>query len=323
MPSAVHEATPIAVLLTGCTGDAEEQWRQLVRQQAPVLRRAALRLIGDHALAEDAAQEALIIAWRFGHQVRSREPAQVQSWLLRITQRAALRLAQRESAEALPDADPMLPDPASAPVLDDLAEAVAALPEAHREPLTGRYLAGHSYAELAAAWNVSEPAARQRVMRAVAELRARMRRGVLPAGLLLLIDPRSFRAPTWSLGPTIALAVSSTVVIGALGIAAAWPAGSLSSSPPAAVVSVPAEDALAAFVAAFRRDHPTAQSLPVADRDWQQFEGRWRAAADAHGVRRLDLAPQPQRRLWFSAILNHQVPVPRDEIPDALTGEMG
>ena len=53
--------------------------------------------------------------------------------------------------------------------------ALAALPDDQRAAVHARIVEDHDYEEIAAAQSISEPAARQRVSRGLAALRARMR----------------------------------------------------------------------------------------------------------------------------------------------------
>jgi DNA-directed RNA polymerase specialized sigma24 family protein len=69
-----------------------------------------------------------------------------------------------ERVEALADAE-----------LAQVDVALAALPEDQRAAVHARIVEDHDYDEIAAAQRISEPAARQRVSRGLAALRARMR----------------------------------------------------------------------------------------------------------------------------------------------------
>ena len=88
-----------------------------------------------------------------------------------------------ERVEAVADAELAHVDVALAALPDDQRTAVhahvdvalAALPDHQRTAVHARIVEDHDYEEIAAAQSISEPAARQRVSRGLAALRARMR----------------------------------------------------------------------------------------------------------------------------------------------------
>ena len=126
---------------------------QLAARHLLRLRRACLRILGDAALAEDAAQDALLRAWTRAGQYRP-ESGSVSAWLHRIAvngaidrSRSARPLAELPDsladrlADASPDAEAQL---ARAERLDVLREAVAKLPARQRDALLLTYAEGWS-----------------------------------------------------------------------------------------------------------------------------------------------------------------------------------
>jgi len=124
------------------------------------LRRAALRVLGDPAAAEDVAQDTLLRAWT---RARSYDPSQaaVATWLHRIAVNAAIdRVRATRPSTAVPDD---LHD--TAPAADTviavqqrsrmLAEAIATLPDRQRTALTLTYDHAWSGQDAAQALQVS------------------------------------------------------------------------------------------------------------------------------------------------------------------------
>jgi RNA polymerase sigma-70 factor (ECF subfamily) len=68
----------------------------------------ALRVVGCRDTADDAAQEAIVRAWR--HRDRCRQPDQPHGWLRRIAHNEAVRLAGRRPNEVLVDEPLATPD---------------------------------------------------------------------------------------------------------------------------------------------------------------------------------------------------------------------
>jgi RNA polymerase sigma-70 factor (ECF subfamily) len=93
----------------------------------------ALRVLRDREDAEEAAQEALLRAWR--HRA-SRRSAHWLPWVRTIARNEALRIAERRARFAAREVseDTEAPDPGAGPDLDGLAEALSV--EALLRPLT-------------------------------------------------------------------------------------------------------------------------------------------------------------------------------------------
>jgi RNA polymerase sigma-70 factor (ECF subfamily) len=123
-------------------------FEELVRTYQADVYRFALHLTHDRATAEDVTQEALIRAYRFLHTFRG--DCRFSSWLLRITRncsmdaiRARTQRAEREQRGPLPS---LMTD---AIARSELAEALAAISEEHREPFLLIEVFGLSYQEAA------------------------------------------------------------------------------------------------------------------------------------------------------------------------------
>ena len=132
----------------------------LTTRYAVRLRRAALRVVGDAALAEDVAQDALLRAWSRAGQY---EPARgsVAAWLHRIVVNLAIDRARaarphdeldERTAGDVPGADETVLAGQRRVIL---AEAVAALPRRQRTAMHLTYDRGWSGADAARALGTS------------------------------------------------------------------------------------------------------------------------------------------------------------------------
>lgn len=143
----------------------------LARRHELSVYRVALRMLGSQADAEDAAQEALVKAWRsIG---RFRQGSAFGTWLYRIVTNHCLNViaARRPTAELdeQRDGDPGL-DPAvrvqQRAQLDELKSSIAGLPGEQRAALVLREFEGLSYEEVAEVLQISLSAVKGRIHRA-------------------------------------------------------------------------------------------------------------------------------------------------------------
>jgi RNA polymerase sigma factor (sigma-70 family) len=161
---------------------------------------------GDRALSEDVAQDTFLAAWRQLDQLR--EVGRLRAWLCGIARNLARKARRKTSREALVE-------PATEPVSDAdpfervsehesealVRSALDRVPEAYREVLVLYYREQRSVREVAAALELSEAAALQRLSRGrqylaegVANLVERSLRGALPRkslvpGVLAALPP--------------------------------------------------------------------------------------------------------------------------------------
>ena len=158
----------------------QEAFRQLVETyQAPVYRLALRMCGGDAALAEDAAQEAFLAAWR--GLPRFRGDSRFSTWLYRLTTNAAIDCLRREKRYRSTDDVTELELPDDAPSPQEQAEqsetqsavrrALSRLSEEHRQVLLLRYMQELDYSEIAAALAVSEGTVKSRISRAKTRLK--------------------------------------------------------------------------------------------------------------------------------------------------------
>ena len=125
---------------------------RVYRERYVGFRNALATVTGDPDSARDAVQEGFARALRSARGFRDDGP--IEAWLWKICLRVALELRGRRAPDVpLDDVDSGLVAPGRDP---ELAEALRQLPERRRLVVFLRYFADLSYAEIAAACDVSE-----------------------------------------------------------------------------------------------------------------------------------------------------------------------
>ncbi len=144
-----------------------------MRLAAPIAIRAARRITADTSLAEDAAQEAFLKAFRALD--RYRPQSNFRSWVRTIAIRCAIDLVRRRRPESpLPEAQPAPGnEEARQEDTDLLRAALAALSPLDREIMIAREIEGVSDREIAQGFEISVTAVRVRMHRARRKIRAR------------------------------------------------------------------------------------------------------------------------------------------------------
>jgi RNA polymerase sigma factor (sigma-70 family) len=156
--------------------DDRHAFGQLVaRYQSPVCA-LAFSACGDISQSEDLAQETFIIAWRKLSDLK--EPAKFKSWLYGIARNLINNTLRQQIRNPLATAQPLDENlPATATVSNPASQAISKeeegilwrslehIPEAYREPLILFYREHQSVERVAAALDLSEEAARQRLSR--------------------------------------------------------------------------------------------------------------------------------------------------------------
>ena len=157
---------------------------QIVHQRETRVLRAAYRILGNWADAEDVAQEVFLRLHRHG--LGFANDAAFGSWLYRVTVNLCLDRARAHAAR--PSVE--LPDLASAGVSAEssvireqekvrLMEALAQLPPRERAAVVLREIEGLSTREVAAVMGSAEVTVRSQVAKAIARLRELMSREAL------------------------------------------------------------------------------------------------------------------------------------------------
>ncbi len=171
---------------------SEEAFAVLVRKHQSLVCAVAYNACGNVALSEDVAQETFWAAWR--GRDSPEPPTRLRPWLCGIARNLARNAGRRagrpvEAAAPLDGvAEPSMiePGPLEAALSREeetlVWKTLARIPESYREPLILFYREGQSVAEVAAALDLSEDAAKQRLSRGRAMLRERMS-GLVEDGL--------------------------------------------------------------------------------------------------------------------------------------------
>lgn len=155
-------STPDAALLVAyANGDANAA-RILAGRLLPRVMGQAVRILQDHAEAEDVAQEAMMRLWKVAPDWRQGE-AQVSTWLYRVVANLCTdRLRKRRGNLGLDQvADPMDPAPSAAEHLQTttrmtaLSDALRQLPPRQAQAVSLRHLEGLSNPEIAEIMDIS------------------------------------------------------------------------------------------------------------------------------------------------------------------------
>ena len=135
------------------------------------LRQYLRALTGSVELAEDLAQDVFVRVVRSADRYEPRE--RERAWLFRIARNAALDHRRREAVRPAGAGHALEPATgATQAIRASVREALAQLPEVEREAFLMAELGGLSYAEIAAALDVSVAAVRSCLYRARLTLRA-------------------------------------------------------------------------------------------------------------------------------------------------------
>jgi RNA polymerase sigma-70 factor, ECF subfamily len=155
--AALDERALVDAVLAG----DREAFRAIVERESASVIRACQRILGDRHEAEDAAQEAFVIAYRSLATWRREGP--FGAWIARIAVRIALRQAAKRKTVTwidpvgAPEVEQRLPgtapDPATIALRSERAEAiraaVARLDEPYRETVALRFFGERSLNEIA------------------------------------------------------------------------------------------------------------------------------------------------------------------------------
>ena len=151
----------------------EASFDVIYERHRPVVLAVCMGVLGTPADAEDATQEtfsALAVA------LRTRPPAELRPWLIRVARNASIDTTRRRRHRLL-TIDGEIPEVAARPTGPGQAElavvldGIRELPEGQRMALLMRELGGHSYAEIADFLSTDEEAVKGLIARARVGLR--------------------------------------------------------------------------------------------------------------------------------------------------------
>jgi RNA polymerase sigma-70 factor (ECF subfamily) len=182
-PGADERSREQALVARALRGDGRG-YRALVEPHLPMLYRLAARAAGDRALAEDAVQETLALAYRRLSGWRPEQPFRAFLAAVAVRQAHTLRRSERRrerreaehgpATTAEPAADPLDAMRGRA-LAERVREALMSLPPKRREAALLRLDAGLGYREIASAIGSTEGSARVLVCEALRELREKLR----------------------------------------------------------------------------------------------------------------------------------------------------
>ncbi len=140
----------------------------LFRAHGPAVFAVCLANTRNHHDAEDIMQAVFLKS--IDNLSSLREPARVRAWLMQVARRMCVDFhRQRKPTEPLAAEPPTPPSPNEAPC-QRLHEAIQRLPQNYREAIVLYYLDGRKCSSIAASLGITEPAVRQRLVRARAML---------------------------------------------------------------------------------------------------------------------------------------------------------
>jgi RNA polymerase sigma-70 factor (ECF subfamily) len=159
--------------------DDRRAFAELVARHQSRVRTVLRRLTrGDHALADDLAQETFVLAWR---NLRAfRFEARFSTWLYRVAFNAWQSEARKRHEVLLEDTDDAIADPGIGPggvgIVErmDLERALATLSDGERAAITACYYGDLSHEEAARTLAIPVGTVKTHILRAKAKLRARL-----------------------------------------------------------------------------------------------------------------------------------------------------
>lgn len=157
--------------LDAARGD-DDSFGLLVERYRTLIRSLAYRRTGDPATAEDLAQETFLAAWRQLGDLR--QPHKLRAWLCGITRLLSLHAGPRPIPLSEADPPTLQPNPEQHAAANQLWDTLDRLPPPYRDPLILHYRDGEPIANVAVLLGITIDAAKQRLSRGRALLRAEL-----------------------------------------------------------------------------------------------------------------------------------------------------
>jgi RNA polymerase sigma-70 factor, ECF subfamily len=166
----LNETPPsLEMLLSSSARGNRAAFQALYEATSSKLFGAAMRLLRDHALAQDALQDGFLKIWRNAASF-DREKGTALAWMGVIVRRAALdRLRQRVFHEPIEDIE--IAGPSTAPNDPGVAKCLEAIPQQQRKSLILSYVYGYTSLEIADTMGKPEGTIKSWVRRAGIALR--------------------------------------------------------------------------------------------------------------------------------------------------------
>jgi len=178
----VIQASDIDLINAAQAGDLDS-FGELGRRYFNVLVAVAYNVLGDHHLAEDAAQESLAKA--LVNLMNLRDTERFAGWLRRICRNVAHDLAVQETDQALPeDAGQPMSQAQGSDGDGAIKQALTRLTPEARELVILRYYNNCSYEQISAVMGLSGPAINGRLTRAKKKLADYLKRNTLAEDVL-------------------------------------------------------------------------------------------------------------------------------------------
>lgn len=232
-----HEPAGDARLVELCLGGNRNAFGQIVARYQSLVCSIAYSACGDIGRSEDLAQDTFVSAWK--NMAGLKEPEKLKSWLCGIARnlvnnsmRAQQRVPTARADELPPETRSPEANPQEMAISNEeealMWRALETIPETYREPMILFYRENQSTPAVAAALEISEEAARQRLTRGRAMLAGRMAKTVELA-LLKSAPGREFTLAVVAALPGITMSAKAAAIgtTAAKGGAAAKGAGLL------------------------------------------------------------------------------------------------
>ena len=180
-PDVTSEHLESYALATHALEGETDAFEKLVASYRGVMLRVAYRIVRDQACAEDAVQDALVLAWQ--HLPGLREAGALRSWLMRIVVNQCLSFKRRHAratqfvlqslAEQETDLAARIADQ-HAGCLErnwDIAQAIEKLPVKQQPAIILHYYHGMTLSEMSQTLQTSENTLKKRIQAALINLR--------------------------------------------------------------------------------------------------------------------------------------------------------